>query len=79
MFEDEVPLEQFSTKYDASLFVFGSNSKKHPDCLIFGRLYDFHILDMVELRIENYVSSKEFSVNGYYICESISFSKMCQY
>ncbi|VDD94751.1 unnamed protein product [Enterobius vermicularis] len=61
LFEDEVPLEQFSTKYDASLFVFGSNSKKHPDCLIFGRLYDFHILDMVELRIENYVSSKEFS------------------
>lgn len=49
-------------KFDSSLFLFGSNSKKHPNSLIFGRMYDYHILDMVELRIEKFVSSNEFKV-----------------
>jgi hypothetical protein len=30
-FEDETLLTKFSHKFDASLFVFGSNSKKHPN------------------------------------------------
>lgn len=60
LFEDEVPVETFSMKFDASLFLFGSNSKKHPNCLIFGRLYDYHILDMIELRIESYIPAREF-------------------
>jgi len=51
-FEDDTKLEHFSTKFDASLFLFGANSKKHPDSLIFGRMFDGHVLDMVELRIE---------------------------
>ncbi|VDM47093.1 unnamed protein product [Toxocara canis] len=59
-FEDDTPIEKFSTKFDSSLFVFGSNSKKHPNSLIFGRTYDYHILDMVELRVENLVRANEF-------------------
>lgn len=60
LFDDDTPLEKFSTKYDSSLFLFGSNSKKHPNSLIFGRMYDYHVLDMVELRVEDYKSAQEF-------------------
>lgn len=59
-FEDETPFERFSSKLDSSLFLFGSNSKKHPNSLVLGRMYDHHLLDMVELRVTNYKSSTEF-------------------
>jgi ribosome production factor 2 len=59
-FEDETGLEKFSSKFDTSLFAFGSHSKKRPNTLIFGRMYDYNVLDMIELRVENYMSSKEF-------------------
>ena len=59
-FEDETSLEFFSSKNDASTFVFGSNSKKRPHNLVFGRFFDGHILDMVELGIEKFASLKDF-------------------
>ncbi|PIO33509.1 hypothetical protein AB205_0114060, partial [Aquarana catesbeiana] len=59
-FEDQTSVEFFSKKSDCSLFVFGSHNKKRPNNLIFGRMYDFHVLDMVELGMEKYVSLKEF-------------------
>ncbi|TKR93719.1 hypothetical protein L596_008127 [Steinernema carpocapsae] len=59
-FEDASGLEYFSTKYDSSLFLFGSHSKKRPDSLTFGRTYDSQLLDMVELHVEKYIPSKEF-------------------
>lgn len=34
------------------MFLFGSNSKKRPNNLVFGRLYEYEVLDMVELGIE---------------------------
>ncbi|XP_034555934.1 ribosome production factor 2 homolog [Notolabrus celidotus] len=55
-FEDSTSLEFFSKKTDCSLFLFGSHNKKRPNNLIFGRLFDFHVLDMVELGIEKFVS-----------------------
>ncbi|XP_037305853.2 ribosome production factor 2 homolog [Pungitius pungitius] len=55
-FEDSTSLEFFSKKSDCSLFLFGSHSKKRPNNLIFGRLFDFHVLDMMELGIEKYIS-----------------------
>uniref|UniRef100_A0A8C8GIE5 Ribosome production factor 2 homolog n=1 Tax=Oncorhynchus tshawytscha TaxID=74940 RepID=A0A8C8GIE5_ONCTS len=55
-FEDSSSLEFFSKKTDSSLFLFGSHNKKRPNNLIFGRLFDFHVLDMIELGIEKYNS-----------------------
>ncbi|XP_061176651.1 ribosome production factor 2 homolog [Saccostrea echinata] len=59
-FEDETPLEFFAKKTDASLFMFGSHNKKRPNNLVLGRLFDFHILDMIELGVEKFVSMTDF-------------------
>ncbi|RXN06148.1 ribosome production factor 2-like protein [Labeo rohita] len=58
-FEDSTALEFFSKKTDCSLFLFGSHNKKRPNNLIFGRMFDFHVLDMFELGIEKFVSLKD--------------------
>jgi ribosome production factor 2 len=42
-------------KNDTSLFVLGSHSKKRPNNLVFGRLFNFAILDMVEFGVEEYI------------------------
>jgi len=60
-FEDESGIEYFLHKTDSSLFVFGSHSKKRPDNFILGRLYDDHILDMIELGATNIKSVAEFA------------------
>ncbi|XP_077408687.1 ribosome production factor 2 homolog [Vanacampus margaritifer] len=62
-FEDSTSLEFFSKKTDCSLFLFGSHNKKRPNNLIFGRLFDFHVLDMIELGIEKYVSLSEIKMS----------------
>ncbi|GAA6218553.1 ribosome production factor 2 homolog [Lates japonicus] len=62
-FEDSTSLEFFSKKTDCSLFLFGSHNKKRPNNLIFGRLFDFHVLDMIELGIEKYVSLSEIKAS----------------
>ncbi|KAM9797936.1 ribosome production factor 2 homolog [Neosynchiropus ocellatus] len=64
-FEDSTSLEFFSKKTDCSLFLFGSHNKKRPNDLIFGRLFDFHMLDMIELGIENYVSLSDIKGSKY--------------
>uniref|UniRef100_A0A7N6BKW9 Ribosome production factor 2 homolog n=1 Tax=Anabas testudineus TaxID=64144 RepID=A0A7N6BKW9_ANATE len=62
-FEDSTSLEFFSKKTDCSLFLFGSHNKKRPNNFIFGRLFDFHVLDMIELGIEKYVSLSEIKTS----------------
>uniref|UniRef100_A0A2K5EMJ7 Ribosome production factor 2 homolog n=1 Tax=Aotus nancymaae TaxID=37293 RepID=A0A2K5EMJ7_AOTNA len=58
-FEDQTLPEFFSKKSDCSLFMFGSHNKKQPNNLVIGRMYDYHVLDMIELGIENFVSLKD--------------------
>ncbi|CAJ0951589.1 unnamed protein product [Ranitomeya imitator] len=58
-FEDPTSLEFFAKKSDCSLFVFGSHNKKRPNNLIFGRMFDFHVLDMIELGLEKFVSLQD--------------------
>ncbi|XP_076872788.1 ribosome production factor 2 homolog [Brachyhypopomus gauderio] len=62
-FEDATSLEFFSKKSDCSLFLFGSHNKKRPNNLIFGRMFDFHVLDMFELGIEKFTSLKDIKNN----------------
>lgn len=53
-FEDAGKLEALCNKFDHGMFAFGSSSKKRPCRLILGRLFDKHILDMQELKIDNF-------------------------
>ncbi|KAL2726275.1 ribosome production factor 2 [Vespula maculifrons] len=61
-FEDATTIEKFSSKLNAPLFIFGSHNKKRPHNLVFGRMYEHTLLDMMEFGIENYKSLKEFKV-----------------
>ena len=53
-FDDCNSLEFLCGRNDCSLFIIGSHSKKRPSNLIMGRMFDGHLLDMVELGITNY-------------------------
>uniref|UniRef100_A0A7E5A108 Ribosome production factor 2 homolog n=1 Tax=Panagrellus redivivus TaxID=6233 RepID=A0A7E5A108_PANRE len=59
-FEDETELERHTRKFDASLFLFGCNQKKRPNSVIFGRMFDGHVLDMFEMQITNYIAATAF-------------------
>lgn len=59
-FEDQTPLETLANKSDCHLFVFGSTSKKRPDNLVMGRLFDNEILDMIEFGIKSFKSLHDF-------------------
>ncbi|PKA49153.1 Ribosome production factor 2 like [Apostasia shenzhenica] len=56
----ETSLEFFSLKTDCSLFVFGSHSKKRPNNLVLGRMYDHHVYDLVEVGVENFKPIESF-------------------
>lgn len=56
----EASLEFLCKKNDCSLFILGNHTKKRPNNLILGRMYDFHLLDMFELGIVDYKSLEEF-------------------
>jgi len=47
-------------KNDTALFTFGSTSKKRPDNILIGRIFENEVLDMFELGIKNYKAIAEF-------------------
>jgi ribosome production factor 2 len=59
----EVEIEGYSNKSDASLFVLGNHTKKRPDNVIMGRLYDFKLYDMMEFGIANYHGVTSFKAS----------------
>ena len=56
-----MPLEFLCQKNDSSLFAFGTHSKKRPHNLVLGRMFDFHLLDMVELGVEAFRPMASFA------------------
>ena len=62
-FDSPASLEFFANKNDASLFVTGLHSKKRPHDLIFTRMFDGRVLDMLELGIEGIKEMSEFQVS----------------
>lgn len=61
VFENSTPVEAFCKKYDTGLFMLGSHSKKRPDNLVVGRLFNYSILDMIELNVESFEGLREFT------------------
>lgn len=59
-FLDDTPLEFFSRKADSSLLAFASHCKKRPHSIVFGRFFDSHLLDLVEIGVENFKSISDF-------------------
>ncbi|CAG9768912.1 unnamed protein product [Ceutorhynchus assimilis] len=61
IFENPQPVEAFCKKHDSAMFLMGSHSKKRPDNLVVGRTFNYSILDMIELYVENYDGLQEFA------------------
>lgn len=59
-FEDTSSLQFLVEKNDCNLFMFGSSSKKRPDNIVLGRIFEQELLDMVELGIKEYKAMSEF-------------------
>lgn len=59
-FEDDVKLQNLIVRNECNLFVFGSSSKKRPNNLVLGRLFEHELLDMVELGVSSYRGLNDF-------------------
>ncbi|KAK0487279.1 Brix domain-containing protein [Armillaria novae-zelandiae] len=53
-------LEFWANKNDASLFLVGQSNKKRPNSLIFVRMYDGRVLDMLEVGVEGFTGIADF-------------------
>lgn len=61
VFENVTPVEAFCKKHESPVFVMTSHSKKRPDNLVIGRMFNHNLLDMVELHVENIEGMKAFA------------------
>lgn len=55
----EASLERFCQKANCSLVVLGNHTKKRPHNLVLGRLYDHHLLDALEVGVQEFKSIKD--------------------
>lgn len=53
-FEEASSLEFLCDKNECAAFLYGSHSKKRPHNVVLGRMFDRHVLDMLELGIVGY-------------------------
>lgn len=58
--EGQRSLEFLMTKNDCSLFALASHNKKRPNNLCIGRMFDRHILDVIEVGVERYKSLMDY-------------------
>ena len=59
VWEDESSLEFLADKNDAAVSVVATHSKKRPHNMQFVRIFDGHVLDKIEIGIDNYISIEE--------------------
>lgn len=59
-FDNATPIESLAQKKQCSLFMFASHSKKRPNNLVIGRCFDFKVMDIFELGIEDFLAMNEF-------------------
>lgn len=59
-FENASNIEFLSKKNDCAHFMFASHTKKRPNNIIMGSIYDSQILDMFEVGIENFKPMSDF-------------------
>lgn len=62
-FEDETSVEFLCQKNECSVFGFGSHSKKRPNNLILGRLYNYKIYDMYEFGLTDIKTTGQFKAS----------------
>lgn len=60
----ELTLQNYCKKLDTGLFVVASTTKKRPNNLVFGRVFDAQILDMLELGVSEYIPMQKFKHPG---------------
>ncbi|GBG33863.1 Ribosome production factor 2-like [Hondaea fermentalgiana] len=58
-FEDETRMEFLCGKNDCGVFALATHSKKRPNNVVLGRIYDNQTLDMVEIGVTGYQSFEE--------------------
>ncbi|CAD7695545.1 unnamed protein product [Ostreobium quekettii] len=56
----EASLEHFCKKTDCGLFAVGNHTKKRPHNLLLGRMYNYHLYDMVEFGVVGFKSLGSF-------------------
>ncbi|KAI8915763.1 Brix domain-containing protein [Gorgonomyces haynaldii] len=61
-FDDYKPLEFLSHKNDCAFFVLANHSKKRPHNLVFARMFDHQLMDMIELGVTNCDFMDEFKL-----------------
>eukprot|EP00052_Salpingoeca_macrocollata_P025440 m.231827 g.231827 ORF g.231827 m.231827 type:complete len:321 (+) comp22434_c0_seq2:2048-3010(+) len=59
-FENAVDLENMSDQHDVSLIVLGTHNKKRPDNIVFVRMFNHHVYDMIEFGAQNVKLLLEF-------------------
>lgn len=57
--EDEPGVENLCNTFGAGLFVFAQENKKRPHNMVFGRVFDRKLLDMVEVGVTMFESMKD--------------------
>lgn len=61
IFENAAPVEQLCRRSETPVFIMGSHSKKRPDNLVLGRMFNYSLLDMIELGIDSLEALRDFS------------------
>lgn len=60
IFENVTPVEAFCKKHETPLFMMASHTKKRPDNIVLGRMFNYSLLDMFEFGIDSYQGLSSF-------------------